>query len=132
MYKRQALSHALMSPARHVSKVYEAEIEGEMAKDAVQRFAQGMTLKDGTVCRPAKLEHVPAACGQCVRITLQEGKYHQVKRMVAAAGGVVAHLRRVRLGGLSLDPKLAPGEYRLLREEEVVLLRQEPEDEPIG
>lgn len=103
-----------MSPARHVSKVYEAEIEGEMAKDAVQRFAQGMTLKDGTVCRPAKLEHVPAACGQCVRITLQEGKYHQVKRMVAAAGGVVAHLRRVRLGGLSLDPKLAPGEYRLL------------------
>ena len=80
-----------------------------MAKDAVQRFAQGMTLKDGTVCRPAKLEHVPAACGQCVRITLQEGKYHQVKRMVAAAGGVVAHLRRVRLGGLSLDPKLAPG-----------------------
>ncbi|BFL39717.1 rRNA pseudouridine synthase [Agathobaculum sp. NSJ-28] len=127
-----ALSHALMSPARHVSKVYEAEIEGEMAKDAVQRFAQGMTLKDGTVCRPAKLEHVPAACGQCVRITLQEGKYHQVKRMVAAAGGVVAHLRRVRLGGLSLDPKLAPGEYRLLREEEVVLLRQEPEDEPIG
>ncbi len=67
-----ALSHALMSPARHVSKVYEAEIEGEMAKDAVQRFAQGMTLKDGTVCRPAKLEHVPAACGQCVRITLQE------------------------------------------------------------
>ena len=52
--------------------------------------------------------------------------------MVAAAGGVVAHLRRVRLGGLSLDPKLAPREYRLLQEEEVVLLRQEPEDEPIG
>ncbi len=62
-----ALSHALMSPARHVSKVYEAEIEGEMAKDAVQRFAQGMTLKDGTVCRPAKLEHVPAACGSRCR-----------------------------------------------------------------
>ena len=119
-----ALSHALMSPARHVSKVYEAEIEGEMAKDAVQRFAQGMTLKDGTVCRPAKLEHVPAACGQCVRITLQEGKYHQVKRMLAARGKPVLYLKRLSMGPLELDPELVTGGWRPLTEEERKRLKE--------
>lgn len=96
-----ALSHALMSPSRHVSKVYEAEL-------------------DGTVCRPALLELLPDGR---VRVTLHEGKYHQVKRMIAACGATVTFLKRVQLGGVRLDESLAPGEFRELTEEELGALR---------
>ena len=124
-----ALSHALMSPARHVSKVYEAEVEGGLAPDAADRFAQGLTLGDGTVCRPAKLTVLETReNGARVRIVLREGKYHQVKRMVAACGGAVVRLRRVKLGGLALDGGLAPGAFRPLGEEEVALLRERGEE----
>lgn len=115
-----AFSHALMSPGRHVPKIYEAALEGALAPDAEARFASGLTLKDGTVCLPAALARTGEAS---VRITLEEGKYHQVKRMVAAVGGTVVHLRRVQIGGLALDPALAPGAYRALRAEELALLR---------
>lgn len=117
-----AFSHALMSPGRHVPKVYEAVVAGALAPDAETRFATGLTLKDGTACRPATLVRTGETS---VRVTLEEGKYHQVKRMVAAVGGVVVQLRRVQIGGLVLDPALEPGTYRALREEELALLRRE-------
>ena len=120
-----ALSHALMSPARHVDKVYEAEVEGELVPDAAARFAAGLELKDGTVCRPAQLETAPDLGENWVRVTLREGKYHQVKRMIAAVGGVVVRLRRVELGGLTLDPALAPGAFRALTAQELTLLTQQ-------
>lgn len=120
-----ALSHALMSPARHVDKVYEAEVEGELVPDAAARFAAGLELKDGTVCRPAQLEAAPDLGENWVRVTLREGKYHQVKRMIAAVGGVVVRLRRVELGGLTLDPALAPGAFRALTAQELTLLMQQ-------
>ena len=120
-----ALSHALMSPARHVDKVYEAEVEGELVPDAAARFAAGLELKDGTVCRPAQLEAAPDLGENWVRVTLREGKYHQVKRMIAAVGGVVVRLRRVELGGLTLDPALAPGAFRVLTAQELTLLTQQ-------
>ncbi|MDO5141485.1 MAG: pseudouridine synthase [Eubacteriales bacterium] len=119
-----ALSHALMSPTRHVSKVYEATVEGTLAADAAARFAAGLTLRDGTVCRPATLAVMQTAPALRVRVTLQEGKYHQVKRMVAAVGGTVVALRRIALGGLTLDPALAPGAFRELTAAELVLLRE--------
>nr|WP_302649237.1 pseudouridine synthase [uncultured Agathobaculum sp.] len=120
-----ALSHALMSPARHVCKIYEAEVEGELAPDAAGQVAAGLTLRDGTVCLPAHLEILSQReAGARVRITLREGKYHQVKRMIAALGGTVVHLRRVQLGGLRLDPALPAGAFRALTEEELVLLQQ--------
>ena len=119
------LSHALMSPARHVDKVYEAEVEGELVPDAAARFAAGLELKDGTVCRPAQLEAAPDLGENWVRVTLREGKYHQVKRMIAAVGGVVVRLRRVELGGLTLDPALAPGAFRALTAQELTLLTQQ-------
>ena len=119
-----ALSHALMSPTRHVYKVYEAVVEGELLPDAEARFAKGLTLKDGTVCLPARLERLPDDVVQRVRVTLREGKYHQVKRMIAAVGGVVVQLRRVQLGGLRLDSGLAAGEFRALTDEELTLLQQ--------
>lgn len=120
-----ALSHALMSPARHVDKVYEAEVEGELVPDAAARFSTGLELKDGTVCRPAQLEAAPDLGENWVRVTLREGKYHQVKRMIAAVGGVVVRLRRVELGGLTLDPALAPGAFRALTAQELTLLTQQ-------
>ena len=115
-----ALSHALMSPSRHVSKVYEAELDGVLVPDAAERFGAGLTLRDGTVCRPALLELLPDGR---VRVTLHEGKYHQVKRMIAACGATVTFLKRVQLGGVRLDESLAPGEFRELTEEELGALR---------
>lgn len=120
-----ALSHALMSPARHVDKVYEAQVEGELASDAAARFSAGLELKDGTVCRPARLETASDLGENWVRVTLCEGKYHQVKRMIAAVGGVVVRLRRVELGGLTLDPALAPGAFRALTTQELTLLTEQ-------
>ena len=120
-----ALSHALMSPTKHVDKVYEAQVEGELAPDAAARFSAGLELKDGTVCRSAQLETAPDLGENWVRVTLREGKYHQVKRMIAAVGGVVVHLRRVALGGLVLDPALAPGAFRVLTAQELALLMQQ-------
>lgn len=119
-----ALSHALMSPSRHVYKVYEAVVEGTLLPEAETRFETGLTLKDGTVCLPARLERLAVGCEQRVRVTLREGKYHQVKRMIAAVGGVVVQLRRVQLGGLRLDPALTEGAFRALTERELELLQQ--------
>lgn len=114
-----ALNHALMSPNRHVEKEYEAVVDGALAADAVLRFEQGMTLRDGTECKPAKLEILETEPELRVRVTLKEGKYHQVKRMIAAVGGTVTALKRLRLGGLWLGKTLAPGEFRELTQEEL-------------
>lgn len=80
----------------------------------------GTAERDGTVCRPALLELLPDGR---VRVTLHEGKYHQVKRMIAACGATVTFLKRVQLGGVRLDESLAPGEFRELTEEELGALR---------
>ena len=108
-----------MSPNRHVEKEYEAVVDGALAADAVSRFEQGMTLRDGTECKLAKLEILETEPELRVRVTLKEGKYHQVKRMIAAVGGTVTALKRLRLGGLWLDKTLAPGEFRELTQEEL-------------
>ena len=113
-----ALSHALMSPNRHVEKEYEAVVDGVLAADAVLRFEQGMTLRDGTVCLPAKLE--PLGPGES-RITVCEGKYHQVRRMMASRGMTVIYLERIREGALTLEG-LPRGRTRVLTEQELASL----------
>ncbi len=114
------LCHALMSPRRHVEKVYLAGVSGTLAPDAPELFAAGLTLRDGTACRPALLEPAGERDGLALwRITLREGKYHQVKRMVAAVGGHVETLRRVAVGPLELPPGLEPGCSRALTGEEL-------------
>ncbi len=115
-----AFGHALMSPRRHVPKVYEARFGGTLAPDAAARFAAGLTLADGTLCRAAVLEPIGA---DSARVTLCEGKFHQVKRMLRAVGVTVTALRRIRIGALALDPALAPGAFRELREDERAALR---------
>lgn len=117
-----AFNHALMSPRKHVDKVYIAEIDGEMTADDVRRFAEGVLLEDGYTTKPARLE-VLSQSGRrsTIRLTLSEGKYHQVKRMVAAVGKHVERLERVQIGSLELDPTLELGAYRELSEQEVDL-----------
>lgn len=94
-----ALAHRLISPRHAVRKVYEAEHEGEADEADAAAFQSGLTLRDGTICRPAELE--PLGPGRS-RVTLSEGKYHQVRRMLASQGMPVTALRRVAEGGLAL------------------------------
>ena len=116
--------HALMAPRRHVGKVYVALVSGRMDLSAPKQFASGMTLADGTVCRPARLTVLGEEDGLTkIEVALKEGKHHQVKRMVAAVGGHVEHLKRISVGPLRLDERLQPGEYRELTEDEVAALR---------
>jgi 16S rRNA pseudouridine516 synthase len=112
------LAHRLISPKRGVEKVYEARIEGNMGQEAVEAIARGIEFRDFTA-RPARAE--PFAPGR-VRLTLTEGKHHQVKRMCAQVGHPVIELSRISIGGVTLDPALGAGECRALDERELALL----------
>ena len=115
------LAHALLSPKRHVDKTYLARINGVMTDADVETFAQGVPLKDFT-CQPAKLELVSIDREKdqsLVRVTIAEGKFHQVKRMVAYCGKEVADLQRLTMGTLTLDEELKRGEWRRLSKEEL-------------
>ena len=116
-----ALAHRLLSPRHHVDKVYLAEIDGEVDASDVAAFEAGMTLGDGTQCLPAGLESLGK--GRC-RVTLREGKFHQVKRMLAQRGKPVLHLKRLSMGDLQLDSDLKVGEFRLLTAQEVQNLKK--------
>ena len=110
-----ALAHRLLSPKSHVDKVYYARVEGALEPADAAAFAAGMTLGDGLECLPAGLEILSP--GECL-VTLREGKFHQVKRMLAARGKPVTYLKRLSMGPLRLDPELAPGAFRMLTAEE--------------
>lgn len=107
-----ALAHGLLSPKKHVDKVYRAEVDGRVDGEDVAALAAGMTLGDGTICLPAGLE--PLGDGSACLVTLREGKYHQVKRMLAARGKPVRSLHRLRMGPLVLDEGLEAGKWRFL------------------
>ena len=115
-------AHDLLSPRRHVDKVYYARTAGRLTEADCAAFREGMTLGDGLRCLPAELEILSAGEGSEALVTLREGKFHQVKRMLAARGNPVTYLRRVRMGNLPLDPALAPGKYRFLTAEELEIL----------
>ena len=115
-----ALLHRLISPRQEVPKVYYARHEGSATREDVKAFAEGLELRDGTKCLPAVLE--PLGPGES-RITVREGKYHQVRRMMASRGMTVLYLRRQREGGLELGD-LPLGESRELSEEEIRALEQ--------
>lgn len=126
------LAHRLLSPKKHVDKRYYARISGRLPKDAALTMAQGMTLEDGTKVLPGRLEIVGQGenAGNMeetaaeVFLTIQEGKFHQVKRMFQVLGCQVEYLKRVSFGTLTLDEGLSPGQYRRLTEEEVEALRE--------
>lgn len=120
------LNHELLAPNKHVDKVYQALIAGEVTIDTVATFASGMELKDGTVLKPAKLEilNVDENKDQSkIRITIKEGKYHQIKRMFGAVGMKVLELDRLQMGNLQIDPQLKRGQYRELTDDELSTLK---------
>ena len=111
-----ALAHALLAPGRHVDKVYYTKVDGHLEGDDVTAFAEGITLGDGTVCLPAGLDLISE---HEALVTLREGKYHQVKRMLASRGKPVVYLKRLGMGKLKLDPTLPAGAWRPLTPEEL-------------
>ena len=115
------LAHALLSPKRHVDKTYLAQVDGIMTDEDIETFAKGIPLKDFT-CQPARLELVsidPEKNQSQIRVTIAEGKFHQVKRMVAYCGKEVVNLKRLTMGTLTLDENLKRGEWRRLTKEEL-------------
>ena len=114
------LAHRLLSPKHHVAKVYYARVQGVMTEADVQRFKEGFAVDDELTALPAELEILSVCEGDTceIRLKIFEGKFHQVKRMVQAAGKEVLYLKRLSMGPLVLDAALAPGEYRSLTEKE--------------
>ena len=118
------LAHDLLSPRHHVDKVYYTRVAGRLTEEDCRAFAAGMTLDDGLVCQPAGLKILKAGEESEAHVTLREGKFHQVKRMLAFRGKPVLYLERIQMGNLTLDPALTRGEFRLLTESEEEMLRQ--------
>ena len=117
-----SLAHELLSPKKHVDKVYLARVEGRVDASDTAALGAGMVLGDGLHCLPAGLE--PLGDGSSCLVTLREGKYHQVKRMLAARGKPVLALKRLSMGPLELDRELEAGEWRMLAAEELEALKR--------
>ncbi|WP_054179236.1 16S rRNA pseudouridine(516) synthase RsuA [Trabulsiella odontotermitis] len=110
-------SHRITSPKHHCEKTYLVTLESPVSDETAALFAQGIQLhNEKSLTKPAELEVITPTQ---VRLTISEGRYHQVKRMFAAVGNHVVGLHRERIGGITLDPQLEPGEYRPLTEEEI-------------
>ena len=110
-------SHRITSPRHHCEKTYLVTLENPLSEDTAEQFAKGVQLhNEKDLTKPAVLEEMTPTE---VRLTISEGRYHQVKRMFAAVGNRVVGLHRERIGEIALDPTLEPGEYRPLTEEEI-------------
>ncbi|MGV3043012.1 pseudouridine synthase [Staphylococcus rostri] len=113
-----AFNHRIMSPNKHVPKRYYVELEKAIVPEAIEVFKAGIELKEGLL-KPAELEILEPS--NTARVTIHEGKYHQVKRMFHAVDNEVVYLKREAIGALALDPTLAKGDYRQLTPSEVAL-----------
>ena len=118
------LAHRLLSPKRHVDKVYYIRTDMPLTEEDREAFARGIILADGTVCLPAGLELL--GDGREALVTLHEGKFHQIKRMAACRGSAVCYLKRIAMGPLRLDEGLEKGEFRPLTAEEVAEIGGKP------
>ena len=117
-----ALAHRLLSPKKHVDKCYYAEISGGVTEDDVRVFKERInigTQEEPEWTMPAELKILEKGTVSRIRLTIREGKFHQVKRMFLAVGKEVVYLKRERMGALVLDEELAPGEYRKLTDSEL-------------
>lgn len=113
------LAHRLLSPKKHVDKVYFANVSGAVTQEDIIRFAEGIAIGNDEIAKPAKLEILISGEISEIRLTIQEGKFHQVKRMFQAVDKEVIYLKRLSMGSLVLDETLKPGQYRPLKEEEL-------------
>lgn len=113
-------AHRVISPKSGIVKTYHAQTTEPVSSEDIDAFRKGIVLADGTQCLPAELEALPN--GSClVRVT--EGKYHQVKRMLASRGKPVTALKRLSIGGLKLDESLKSGEFREIGENELCIVK---------
>lgn len=119
------LAHRLLSPKKKVPKTYEARIAGRVVEDDIRAFRDGMLIDEDWRTLPAKLELIQTIHSEQemesseVRVTITEGKFHQIKRMFAHRGKSVTYLKRISMGDLQLDSGLAPGNYRQLHAQEI-------------
>ncbi|WP_075620109.1 pseudouridine synthase [Paenisporosarcina indica] len=118
------LTHQLLSPKKHVPKLYFAVIEGRVTEEDVKKFKEGVTLEDGYFTKPGELSILKSGEMSEIELTIMEGKFHQVKRMFEAVGKKVTYLKRMSMGSLQLDETLELGDYRPLTEEELNALQQ--------
>ena len=112
-------AHKILSPKNHIFKTYLARLDHELSEFDIRMLENGITLGDGTILKEAKVEIVEQSDTPLVKIMICEGKYHQVKRMFAAAGNRVVALHRSKMGELELDSALNPGECREITPEEL-------------
>lgn len=117
------LAHELLSPKKGINKTYYAEVDGLVQEEYIDTFEDGVTLEDGYKTMPAKLEIIESGVISKINLTIQEGKYHQVKRMFESLSMKVIFLKRISMGPLALDGDLNTGEYRELSDEEIKLLK---------
>ena len=122
------LAHELLSPKKHVDKEYYVRVAGRLTEADSAAFAEGLHLDDGLICQPAELRILTSGEESEARVILREGKFHQIKRMLAYLGKPVLYLERVRMGNLLLDPALERGTYRLLTAEEWLALAKLTEE----
>ncbi len=119
------LAHFLLSPRRHVDKVYYAKIQGTVTADHILAFQEGLDIGDEKKTLPADLEILKSGEDSEILVTLREGRFHQVKRMFEAVGCQVLYLKRLSMGSLKLDEALQAGECRMLTGEELEALKEE-------
>lgn len=115
------LAHRLLAPKKKVPKTYLATLDQPLTPEAIEQLKQGIPLEEGFTTSPAQVEPIEGDWGQ-VLLTIYEGRFHQVKRMMHYVGCEVVYLKRMNMGELKLDPELEPGEYRELTEEELNLI----------
>ena len=113
------LAHRLLSPKKHVDKVYYAKVQGKVDESDVKAFADGVDIGDDTPTKSADLRILKSEEESEIELTITEGRFHQVKRMFHAVGKEVIYLKRLSMGSLVLDKTLTKGEYRSLTEEEI-------------
>lgn len=116
-----ALAHRLLSPRHHVAKTYEVHVREELTEAAIKRIQAGILIDQGEQCLPAKIEQLKETV---YLLTIEEGKYHQVKRMMQAVDNEVLYLKRLTMGSLTLDESLDAGAWRYLDEAELTALKQ--------
>jgi pseudouridine synthase len=114
------LAHALLSPKKHVDKVYRVNLTKAITAEMINKLESGVELEDGFLCKPAKVEQFTNL--QTINLTIQEGKFHQVKRMMLAVDNEVVALERIAMGPLKLDVSLGYGEFRPLSADELTSL----------
>ncbi len=117
------LAHELLSPTKHIEKVYYAAVKGRVNEETIAAFKEGLSIGQGEYSAPARLQILSAGEESEVRVTITEGKFHQIKRMFHAVGMEVLYLQRIRMGSLRLDFHLQPGQCRKLTKEEIFALK---------